>query len=1049
MRSYRFLFSLLFAGAASLFGASAPAQITPDQTLGQAESSILTPAVTIRGESVELIEGGAVRGANLFHSFSDFNITKNARVYFFNPAQVDTILSRVTGDRTSNILGTLGVNGPADLFFINPNGIVFGPQSSLDIEGSFYATTAEAVTLGNSLFSATNPEQSQLLAIQPDTSFFTHLTPRSGNITSSARLESGGNLGLAATNLTLGDQVVSDGNLSLMASDTVQAIALSSQDATSILSGGHALFNTYTGPSLQILAGGVVLANQITITGPSLSTTTAPPVITDIETANGQALTLDGGTTATLDVRAGIDWANLQSTLPSQLAQYPTASTPSILPETGLAILPETGLAVGTARITSADGILFLSNQFAANPDLLTSDIAVGELVTGDVDRAFNGNAGSVLLDSRGAITLFNRIATESLFGNGGDIRLFAEGPVILENSSLSTAIGAISTTVSDNRRAGNIEIDSGSFSLRNGQVATDTNTVGDSGDLTIRARETVTLQGIPGGVVTTLSTGVRSNGAGLAGTLTINTRQLSVNSAQVSSSISGAGRAGALTITATEQIDLRGELLSSEGKRFPGGVFAQIDVDDEGSGNQLTIRAPRLNISDGSKVQVGSFGDGDAGTLTLYVSDINLFNTVQPEFLTGIFAGILQDPTSSTTLPEGDGGQIIVYADRLRVRDGARVTADLSGAGTGGNIFIRATELLEVVGVGNSTPSTIGAEVSPPGVDTPVTPDQVAGRSGDVTIETARLSLREGGQISVSTFGNGDSGDIQIQESQRVEIMGRSPDGLPSSISARTGKNASGDGGNITVNAQQLALSSGGEVNARSDGASRAGNITLNLNGGQLTVDDGDIRTSAANAAGGGVEITASTVLLTGDGDIRTDVSRGESAGGNITIAAESVIALDDSDILAFANDGSGGNIVLNTPAFFGENYRLGAIAPFDNNNQVNINASGLLASGAIVIPDVGFIDNELSELSDELVNTEQLVANSCIVQGEDTAGTLRLGRSIRRLQPTGDVGAAAYSTGNIQPIPNAIRPAAITEPQAIYQLTDGRLVMNRDCSS
>src|SRR5690349_7298283 len=72
------------------------AQITPDATLGK-EGSVVSPNTNVRGLPAELIEGGALRGANLFHSFSQFNVGEGQRVYFANPAQIKNILTRVTG----------------------------------------------------------------------------------------------------------------------------------------------------------------------------------------------------------------------------------------------------------------------------------------------------------------------------------------------------------------------------------------------------------------------------------------------------------------------------------------------------------------------------------------------------------------------------------------------------------------------------------------------------------------------------------------------------------------------------------------------------------------------------------------------------------------------------------------------------------------------------------------------------------------------------------------------------------------------------------------
>ncbi|HBY75487.1 MAG TPA: hemagglutination activity domain protein, partial [Cyanobacteria bacterium UBA11148] len=77
----------------AFFGNSTLAQITPDQTLG-AERSVITPNINIKGLSADRIDGGAIRGANLFHSFEQFNVGEGQRVYFANPAGIENILSR-------------------------------------------------------------------------------------------------------------------------------------------------------------------------------------------------------------------------------------------------------------------------------------------------------------------------------------------------------------------------------------------------------------------------------------------------------------------------------------------------------------------------------------------------------------------------------------------------------------------------------------------------------------------------------------------------------------------------------------------------------------------------------------------------------------------------------------------------------------------------------------------------------------------------------------------------------------------------------------------
>jgi filamentous hemagglutinin family protein len=139
-------------------------QITPDQSLG-AESSTVRSNVEVRGGLADRIEGGAIRANNLFHSFSDFNILANQRAYFSSPAGIQNILTRVTGANSSLILGTLGVDGLANLFLMNPNGIVFGPNAKLDIQGAFSASTGTAFSLGSQRFDARNPNAAPLVTV--------------------------------------------------------------------------------------------------------------------------------------------------------------------------------------------------------------------------------------------------------------------------------------------------------------------------------------------------------------------------------------------------------------------------------------------------------------------------------------------------------------------------------------------------------------------------------------------------------------------------------------------------------------------------------------------------------------------------------------------------------------------------------------------------------------------------------------------------------------------------------------------------------------------
>ena len=196
----------------------AQSKIVPDRTLG-AESSVVTPNAL--GLPKVEITGGAVRGANLFHSFQEFNVDVGRFAYFKSPnASIQNILARVTGNNVSEIFGTLGTIGDAvNLFLINPNGIIFGPNAVLNVGGSFVGTTAHAVQFGNfGNFSADAPvAPSPILTINPSALLFNQISAASitnksiapaglnpiGDLVTGLRVPDGGSLLLVGGNVNL------------------------------------------------------------------------------------------------------------------------------------------------------------------------------------------------------------------------------------------------------------------------------------------------------------------------------------------------------------------------------------------------------------------------------------------------------------------------------------------------------------------------------------------------------------------------------------------------------------------------------------------------------------------------------------------------------------------------------------------------------------------------------------------------------------------------------------------------------------------------------
>ncbi|HEX2528262.1 MAG TPA: filamentous hemagglutinin N-terminal domain-containing protein [Geminicoccus sp.] len=175
----------------------ANAQVGTDGTLG--------PKRNLAGPNIEVpAHLGQIRGQNLFHSFERFGVQTNGKVTFTGPGGLNNVISRVTGGEASNIDGTLASTVPnANVYLVNPSGVVFGPNARLDVPGSFHASTADELRFEDgAVFSALDPSGSRLTVAAPKA--FGFLGSRMSRITvdrSVLQAKEGQNLSLTSENI--------------------------------------------------------------------------------------------------------------------------------------------------------------------------------------------------------------------------------------------------------------------------------------------------------------------------------------------------------------------------------------------------------------------------------------------------------------------------------------------------------------------------------------------------------------------------------------------------------------------------------------------------------------------------------------------------------------------------------------------------------------------------------------------------------------------------------------------------------------------------------
>jgi filamentous hemagglutinin family protein len=898
----RALTGALVIGGAIASPDGALAQLTPDDTLG-AEGSRVRPDATVDGRPADLIEGGTTCNANLFHSFQEFNVEEQQRVYFDNPADIDNIFSRVTGDNPSNILGTLGVDGAANLFLLNPNGILFGSNASLDIQGSLLATTGNGFLFNNNeVFSATNPEAPSLLAVSVPlgVQYGANLP---GAITvqgSTLRVDEAQSLILA------GGEVVLE--------DALLAVAVLENGQVGAREGGRIDIGAVAG------AGNLELSETNNLLGLGFpeNLARADVRLTDTTTLNVQAN--NGGELA--------------------------------ITAQNIVILEESELLAGIDR-----GLGFPSSQAGDFHLDATRAIRIDEsFLFNIVDPNATGNAGNIEITT-GTLQVSNGSRLEaSTFGQGnaGDVIINARDRV-----SIDDGVRVFSIVDSDAiGTASNVEITTGTLQVSNdSQVGSGTFGQGNAGDVIINARDRASIDDRSG-----VFSVVESGAVGTAGNVEITTGTLRLsNVAQLASATRGRGNAGDVIINARDHVSFDG---TSDDGQVPSGVFSTVELGAVGTGGNVVITTGTLQLSNGAQLISATSGRGDAGNVIINTRDqvsfdgrsaggqrrpSGVFTRVTSRAIgTGGNVVITTRALSVTngaglfteTGGQGRAGNVIIRSAESTTFSDGTIETETEATGRGGDIDITTASLNLVAD------STISATATNSAAATE--------RGGDIRLNAAQIQLSgSGSAILAETQGAAGAGSVQVQpDGANPTLTMTFADG--DRISAETSSQQ--PGGSLVVRAPEaITLSGNGILSARSTGSGQAGNLTFATE--QLTLQDGVEATvsSTGNSTAGTLTVQGQDVVLSDGSRLVAETEVGQ--GGDIDLQVGNSFHLrNGSAISATTHDGQGGNITI-TP---GSNAASNTIA-LQGQSQISSDTRGRGSAGSIVIQraDAVTLDN------------------------------------------------------------------------------------------
>ena len=838
------------------------AQTIPDVSLGE-DVSVLTSQ-----DDTAQITGGAVRGIGLFHSFEALNVNEGQSLYFTNPSGITHIFSRVTGSHPSHIDGTLGVLGNADLFLLNPQGILFGPNARLDLGGNFTATTAQSLQVGAIDFSAIAPEAPPLLTLNLDPGIQLGTIPTNSLLRNEAQLS----LGLGQQLSLLGGQLEQAGSI-LAPSGVVELrgdrLSLTGHVDTRTPADAAPASSTEQTPTglgtlkltspvdLHIHSTGSLsnkAINQALLTNEVIVEAAGSLTLEDSLTSNGASSPL------TLSAGQDLTWLASEST---------TQLNGPLTLQSGNNLRIENSIHLDTTQTSNIN--------LHATGDLLLNNATLLHQTHSSPEP----NSAQISLNAQN-LSLHNAQISTRSYGNQptAEVQVDITHDVILQGGRIT----AFSITGSGN--AGDITVQARHIHLdgsQPGHASAITTTTGEwssgnAGSLTLNATDSVELIGhIPGPF--------------LAQDFTIpQLIELALTGTVMSSSAFGSGQSGNTTIH-TDRLSLR----DGAAIGIASGVFSLNDSSSSELNEppSLNIQARETHMQGLVGIGAAALGAAQAGNVTLQGELLSLNDGA---FISATSFGSNQ--LLGSEILAGNAGMIAITVDNLQVLNGSVIGASTEGSGNGGRVEVVAdTITVKGTSPGGEFPSSLRTGVVSNTIQTD--PALAIGQGGELTLQVNQLQVLDGGQIIASSAANasGNAGNLTIT-ADNIELRGSgtAPNGetLPSSLEAQAlGK---GEAGQLNIKTNQLIAREGAQIIT----SSQAGN------GGDITIEADFI------------------IVPPGENsDITADALSGK--GGEVTITAQGIWGIEarpkrteQSDITSRSNSDVGidGTITLNRPA-------------------------------------------------------------------------------------------------------------------------------------